>query len=122
MQVIWIVLGYLVLIISQVYQLHVLLIGLVSIAFAWIQNYFIRNFLGCCVFWFLLSLAWLGIFGYHLPLLAFILLFLIHFTHFLSKKARELMTIDSKEMLLAEIISIPIVAVYVLAFNEFNWV
>lgn len=69
--------------------------------------------------WFLLDFAWFKIFGYHLPLLAFVLSMVFQAYH-LSKSKNEL-TDNSKFMIEGEMTAILLIGLYILIFKEFNW-
>lgn len=112
-----ITLGYLGLLLIQYFALQSIPAGIFGAMFG--QFRLLGILIGSILTWYLLDLAWVKIFGNHLPLLAFLLSLIFQAWH-LSKSKNEL-TDNSKFMIEGEMIAIFLVALYVLIIKEFNW-
>lgn len=112
-----IILGYLSLLIIQIFALQSFPAGIVAALFG--EFRLLGILFGSLFTWYFINLAWLKIFGYHLPLLAFVLSMIFQAFH-LSNSKNEL-TDNSKFMIEGEMVAILLVGLYVLIFKDFNW-
>ena len=77
-------------------------------------------FIGGLLTWFFINLIWLKVYNHNLPLLAFVLSFSFQFIH--GNLSNKELTETSKQMIVAEMWSILLIALYVLVLKEFNWI
>lgn len=112
-----IILGYIGLLGIQIFAIQSIPAGLFGALFG--QFRLLGILIGSLLTWYLLDIAWFKIFGYHLPLLAFVLSMGFQAYH-LSKSKKEL-TDSSKFMIEGDVTAILLVGLYVLIYKEFNW-
>ena len=112
-----IILGYIGLLVIQIFALQSIPAGIFGALFG--QFRLLGILIGSLLTWYLLDLAWLNIFGHHLPLLAFVISILFQSYH-LAKSKKEL-TESSKFMIEGEMIAILFIGLYILIFKQFNW-
>ena len=116
-----IILGYVILIFIQYLTkktIHVSLIG--GIINKITNNTLFSMLVGGLITWFFINLIWLKVYNHNLPLLAFVLSFSFQFIH--GNLSNKELTETSKQMIVAEMWSILLIALYVLVLKEFNWI
>tara|TARA_R100000353_G_scaffold174742_1_gene143374 strand:+ start:1047 stop:1406 length:360 start_codon:yes stop_codon:yes gene_type:complete len=113
-----IILGYLVLLLVQYFAIQAIPISIVGGIVSRFTNIYVGVLIAGILTWLGINLIWFKIFDYQLPLLAFILSIGFQFWHL--KKARLELTETSKQMVIGEIWTIILVAIYVLIFKDFN--
>lgn len=115
-----IILGYVILILIQYFSIQAIPVSLIGGIINKVTNNTLFSMLvGGLITWFFINLIWLKVYNHNLPLLAFILSFSFQFIH--GNLNNKELTVTSKQMIVAEMWSILLIAIYVLAFKEFNW-
>lgn len=115
------ILGYFILILIQYLSIQAIPVSIIGGIIGRIsKNIFLGMLVGGLITWFLINLIWLKVYNYNLPFLAFVLSFSFQFIN-LKLNNKEL-TETSKQMIVAEMWSILLIAIYVLALKEFNWI
>lgn len=115
-----IILGYVILILIQYFAVQVIFITIISSLIGkLLKNILLSMLLGSIVIWFIINLIWLKTYNHNLPLLAFILSLSFQFIH--GNVSDDKLNEASKKMIFAEMWSIVLISIYVLAFKEFSW-
>lgn len=109
---------YLVLLLIQYFAIQAIPITLIGGLISRFTNIYVGVLISGILTWLGINLIWFKIFDYQLPLLAFILSIGFQFWHL--KKAQLELTETSKQMVVGEIWSIILVAIYILIFKDFN--
>ncbi len=113
-----IILGYVVLLLIQYFAIQAIPITLIGGLISRFTNIYVGVLIAGILTWLGINFIWFKVFDYHLPLLAFILSIGFQFWHF--KKAQVELTETSKQMVVGEIWTIILVALYILIFKDFN--
>ncbi|WP_066219813.1 hypothetical protein [Formosa haliotis] len=113
-----IILGYLVLLLIQYFAIQAIPITLIGGLISRFTNIYVGVLIAGILTWLGINFIWFKVFDYNLPLLAFILSIGFQFWHL--KKAQLELTETSKQMVVGEIWSIILVAIYILIFKDFN--
>lgn len=114
-----IVLGYLILILIQYFSIQAIPITLIGGLISRFSSIYIGVVIAGFLTWLGINFIWFKIFAYNLPFLAFLLSITFQIWHL--NKARSELTIESRKMIIGELISIIAVGFFVLIFKSFNW-